>query len=363
MSVWLCGFVGARARAQDKWGYPDLPQSANTTACDQRGWMALELAWASLFKPLTRTLDLSQLDLAPLASRDGSTTAADGTAVVGGARRLRAALERQQVVRVCTQGAVRPALLLPAQFNQAVDGMAFGSKDDLKVVMSLYAASFEPLLSGLRRFDLASSSWGDAEVLQLVEVARSGALRQVQWLRLEGNKAIGGKGMHALAAAVGEAGCLSACEAIAIDDNAAGDAAAVHAALGRKLGRMSPSRAVGATPNLGSACSSAPARSGSSSLPTSPQAEQAEPRPFFEKADPVSPSAVMDIGANSSAAAVVETQATHFASADVDSGFPRDSMLTQTLASPSRHLSIRAPIPRQPFERRAPLQPGIRMTP
>lgn len=196
-----------------------LPASANTAPYKGRGWCWLESAWAGLTKELCRTLDVGKLERAVLE---------------GGA------LDRKQLVEICTRGAARRPPPTPKAFALEVDNRAYGSKDDRTLVQQLYSKSLSEVFGSVAKLDYDALGWGDAEIEALVEVLTTGCFTCLESLRLRNND-ISDAGMHKLAEAVASGVVPPACTVILLDGNP-GHPEIVQAAMDQRKWHPSPRR-------------------------------------------------------------------------------------------------------------------------
>jgi len=143
----------------------------------ERGWCHAELSWSILIK---RHTDLV-LDLGKMSGVE---------------------IDKIELVKKCSRIEERLPPMMPDEVSIALEAKSFSDATrDRPLVTRLYAEVFGRMLGRVRVLHYTSLRWGDAELLQLCRVLKSGALVRLEGLHLCGNR-FGDAGLNALAAVV-----------------------------------------------------------------------------------------------------------------------------------------------------------------
>ena len=132
----------------------------------------------------------------------------------------------------CTLNGTRPAPLSPGAFAAAMAGKGFtNGKDDRPLVIRLYTEHFTHHFSKVSELMYATLGWGDDHAEHIAQVIETGAMTNIECLRL-GSNDIGDRGAMALARALSVA-CPPKLQRIMLIDNRIRDAGrrALEAAL------------------------------------------------------------------------------------------------------------------------------------
>ena len=184
----------------------------NTTAVEERGWLCLEHALATIVKPRDLLLELVHDDGSSAHGKDGSEE--DDDDLFGG-------LDLQSAL-----GDMQPAAvpLTPAAFNLLVSGRVFDEAAECSVAQERFRAAFTREMGRVEERTHAAAGWVDDEARRLSQVLELEAQPRLTRLSLARNR-IGDAGMAAIAAAIAS-GAAPALKEIDLDRNAFGDGGA-----------------------------------------------------------------------------------------------------------------------------------------